>query len=144
MNYFSLKKIILLITMAMSACTHIAIVPETPLHVTMDTFLSDLEIIESCISEENYLKIYNEIFSDSLKERIGSDEFATMLTTYSDKYGSIRNKLSYTKSMSNQKDPFRVIIHYIFEYELKTIYVEYTFTGSEKEMRLDDYYFTEY
>jgi len=129
------------------------VIPEEPLKISMENAFQEILILIELFSMRNEQRIYDEVFSDSLKAEISLKEFKTDMSVLTKTYGKLAPfPMSHLRSMVNPnewnlneddelKEP--VIFKGLFEYEKKTIYFSFSFKGKPDNLKMDKYMFIE-
>ncbi len=137
-----LKKYLVLMILVIS-CTGGQHDLKKPITFQARSYDSDMQYLFLAIHEGAYSRIYNELFSPYLKQQKSLKDFTTEMRYFEEKYGPLIVDLSYTQSITSSTTPFFYSVSLVLEYKNKTIFADFLFGGSEKDMKLEDYTFFE-
>ncbi len=116
---------------------------EQPLTFSSRSYDSDMQYLFFVIHEGAYSRIYNELFSDRLRQKISLQDFAREMQSFEKKYGPLLVDLSYIQSKTFSTVPFYYKADIVLEYKTRTIFGELVFSGSDNNMKLERYTFYE-
>lgn len=149
MNMTTGTKALLLITVILSSlimCTPRLHVPAKPINITVSTVCKDSNILAALIRDGNYARLYQEVFSDSLKQRIPLSQFQGQMESFISDYGPLRPVYSEMQSCQ-QVGQTHYRISYVLQYKTRTIYTEFLFmeqgTGEDPPVKLVEYRFVD-
>lgn len=128
-------------------------IPDEPIEITMKNSFQSLAIIIELFSSKQEQRIYDELFSDSLKSEISYSEFNSEMDAYIKKYGELAPyPMSHMRSMvySGEESPNEldelnepVIFKGLLEYEKKTVYFSILLKGKTDNLKISDFSFIE-
>lgn len=128
-------------------------IPEEPITISMENAHKSVSIIIELFSMRNEHRIYDELFSDSLKSEIPYKEFETEINEFNRKYGELAPyPMSHMRSMiysdegsPNELDELKepLIFKGLFEYDKKTVYFSISFKGKSDNLKISNYTFIE-
>ncbi len=116
---------------------------EQPLTFSSESYDSDMQYLFFVIHEGAYSRIYNELFSDRLRQKISLQDFSREMQSFEKKYGPLLDDLSYIQSKTFSTVPFYYKADIVLEYKTRTIFGELVFSGSDNNMKLERYVFYE-
>jgi len=116
---------------------------EQPLTFSSRSYDSDMQYLFFVIHEGDYSRIYNELFSDRLRQKISLQDFSREMQSFEKKYGPLLVDLSYIQSKTFSTVPFYYKADIVLEYKTRTIFGELVFSGSDNNMKLERYTFYE-
>jgi len=126
-------------------------IPDEPIEITMKNSFQSLAFIIELFSTKQELRIYDELFSDSLKSKVSFTEFKTELDELNKKYGELgpypmshMRSMVYSgegnpKGLDELKEP--VIFKGLLEYEKKTVYFSIFLKGKTNNLKMSNYTF---
>ncbi|MBT3300348.1 MAG: hypothetical protein HOB40_08645 [Candidatus Marinimicrobia bacterium] len=125
-------------------------IPDEPLEITMKKSFQSLAIIIELFSTRQEQRIYDELFSDSLKTEILFIDFKTEMANLNSKYGGLAPyPMSHMRSMvySGEGSPNEldepVIFRGLLEYEKKTVYFSISLKGKIDNLKISSFTFIE-
>ncbi|MBC8467146.1 MAG: hypothetical protein H8D58_00990 [Candidatus Marinimicrobia bacterium] len=128
-------------------------IPEEPITISIKNAFQSVSIIIELFSMKDEKRVYDELFSDSLKSEIPFKEFKIELVELNRKYGELAHyPMSHMRSMiytgegspdelDNLKEP--LIYKGLFEYDKKTVYFSISFKGKSDNLKISNYTFIE-
>ncbi len=125
-------------------------IPETEIKITFDKIMVSNRLMINLLEMGNETRVFDEIFSDTLKSNKSLDQFKEELHSLTVKYGKLLpSPFSHGRELTHPseatmftlEEPIRV--RSLYEFERRTIYVTLFFIGPEEDLKLGKYVFNE-
>lgn len=131
---------ILLISSVFIQCNPRFQIPQDEITITTENLRNDVRVVIALISENQYSRLYNEVLSQSLRESTTVSELKSTFENFEKEYGKL--VLSDSRLMNHSiLDGGIHLITYILQYKERTIFAEFTFSGSDDNLQLVNYVF---
>ncbi len=125
-------------------CSSKFIIPEEPIRITVSNVCMQSNKLAGFIAEEQYERLYREVFSDSLKNAVSFQDFSHRLHSFTEDYGELKLRFSGMASCQ-QIESDRYMVSYVLQYKDRTVFTEFIFkevgTGEDPKVLLAGYRF---